>query len=32
MALIVNGIKRIMNKKKFGKKGQSSKKNTFEGC
>jgi hypothetical protein len=31
MALIVKGLKRIMNKKKFGKKGQSSKKNPFEG-
>jgi hypothetical protein len=31
MALIVEGLKRIMNKKKFGKKGQSSKKNPFEG-
>jgi hypothetical protein len=31
MILIVKGLKRIMNKKKFGKKGQSSKKNPFEG-
>jgi hypothetical protein len=31
MTLIVKGLKRIMNKKKFGKKGQSSKKNPFEG-
>jgi hypothetical protein len=31
MALIVKGLKRIMNKKKFGKMGQSSKKNPFEG-
>jgi hypothetical protein len=31
MALIVRGLKRIMNKNKFGKKGQSSKKNPFEG-
>jgi hypothetical protein len=31
MALIVRGHKRIMKKKKFGKTGQSSKKNTFEG-
>jgi hypothetical protein len=31
MALIVKGLNRIMNKKKFGKKGQSSKKNPFEG-
>jgi hypothetical protein len=31
MALIVRGLQRIMNKKKFGKKGQSSKKNHFEG-
>jgi flagellar basal body L-ring protein FlgH len=31
MALIVRELKRIMNKKKFGKKGQSSKKNRFEG-
>jgi hypothetical protein len=31
MALIVRGLKRIMSKKKFGKKGQSSKKNPFEG-
>jgi hypothetical protein len=30
MALIVKGLKRIM-KKKFGKMGQSSKKNPFEG-
>jgi hypothetical protein len=29
--LIVKGLKRIMNKKKFGQKGQSSKKNPFEG-
>jgi hypothetical protein len=31
MALIVRGLKRIMKKKKFGKMGQSSKKNPFEG-
>jgi hypothetical protein len=31
MALIVKGLKRFINKKKFGKKGQSSKKNPFEG-
>jgi hypothetical protein len=31
MALIVKGLKRIMKKKKFGKMGQSSKKNPFEG-
>jgi hypothetical protein len=31
MALIVKGLKRIMKKKKFGKMGQSSKKNRFEG-
>jgi hypothetical protein len=31
MTLIVRGLKRIMNKKKFGKKGQSSNKNPFEG-
>jgi hypothetical protein len=31
MAFIVKGLKRIMKKKKFGKMGQSSKKNTFEG-
>jgi hypothetical protein len=31
MALIVKGLRRIMKKKKFGKMGQSSKKNPFEG-
>jgi hypothetical protein len=31
MALIVKGLRRIMNKKKFGKMGQSSKKNPFDG-
>jgi hypothetical protein len=31
IALIVRGLKRIMNNKKFGKKGQTSKKNPFEG-
>jgi hypothetical protein len=31
MALIVRGLKRIMKKKKFGKMGQSSKKNHSEG-
>jgi hypothetical protein len=31
MAFIVKGLKRIMKKKKFGKMGQSSKKNPFEG-
>jgi hypothetical protein len=31
MTLIVRGLKRIMKKKKFGKTGQSSKKNPFEG-
>jgi hypothetical protein len=31
MTLIVKGLKRIMKKKKFGKMGQSSKKNPFEG-
>jgi hypothetical protein len=31
MSLIVRGLKRIMNKKKFDKKGQSSKKNPCEG-
>jgi hypothetical protein len=31
MTLIVNGLKRIMKKKKFGKTGRSSKKNPFEG-
>jgi hypothetical protein len=31
MALIVKGLNRIMKKKKFGKTGQSSKKNPFEG-
>jgi hypothetical protein len=31
MALIVKGLRKIMKKKKFGKMGQSSKKNPFEG-
>jgi hypothetical protein len=31
MTLIVKGLKRIMKKKKFGKMGQSSKQNPFEG-
>jgi hypothetical protein len=31
MTLIVKGLKRIMKKKKFGKMGQSSNKNPFEG-
>jgi hypothetical protein len=31
MDLIVKGLKRIMKKKKFGKMGQSSKNNLFEG-
>jgi hypothetical protein len=31
MALIVKTLKRIMKKKKFGKMGQSSRKNPFEG-
>jgi hypothetical protein len=31
MSIIVKGLRRIMKKKKFGKMGQSSKKNPFEG-